>query len=207
MSKNNKKFYAYLVNGKSGVVDNWPECQKLVSGKDGAKFKGFAGKEEAELWLDAGAKYGMKHLAIKDGIYFDSGTGAGEGVEISVTDKNGKSLLNKVLQKEKINNRGFCLLERSATNNFGELLALKYALEIALKDPWLGLGQVKNIFGDSKLVIDFWSKGYIKKDNLPEETVELSSEVKKLRYEFEKNGGKIELISGASNPADLGFHR
>jgi len=56
------KFYAYLVNGKSGVTDNWPDCQKLVSGKLGAKFKGFVKKEEAELWLSLGAKYEIKRL-------------------------------------------------------------------------------------------------------------------------------------------------
>lgn len=195
------KFYAYSVNGKIGITDNWPECQSLVSGKDNAKYKSFLSKEEAELWLKAGAKYEVKHIAVKDGIYFDAGTGAGEGVEISVTDKNGKSLLNKVLSENQINKRGFCLLPQGVTNNFGELLACKYALEVAIKE------NVKNIFGDSKLVIDFWSKGYIKKDNLPEETIELSNEVKKLRYQFEANDGVIELISGGSNPADLGFHK
>ena len=195
------KFYAYLVDGKMGVTDNWPECQKLVMGKNGAKFKSFTTKDEAQRWLTAGAKYEIKHLADKDGIYFDAGTGAGNGVEISVTDKHGKSLLSKVLPKAKINNRGFYLLGKEVTNNLGELLACRYALEIALKD-----GE-KNIFGDSKLVIDFWSKGYIKKDNLPEETIELAFEIKKLRYRFEQDGGKIELISGASNPADLGFHK
>ena len=101
------KFYAYLVNGKSGVTDNWPDCQKLVSGKLGAKFKGFVKKEEAELWLSLGAKYEIKRLSVKDGIYFDAGTGAGNGVEISVTDKNGKSLLSKVflilVAKSKLN--------------------------------------------------------------------------------------------------------
>lgn len=199
MSK--QKYYAYLVDGKMGITDNWPECQKLVSGKEGAKYKSFSSSKEAELWLEAGAKYEIKHVILRDGIYFDAGTGAGNGVEISVTDKNSKSLLNKVLSKKQINSRGFYLLEQGGTNNFGELLACKYALEIALKE------NVKNVFGDSKLVIDFWSKGYIKKDNLPKETVELSFEVKKLRYQFEQKGGKIELISGGDNPADLGFHR
>ncbi len=201
MSIKSKKFYAYLVDDKTGITDNWPDCQELVSGKLGARFKGFANKEDALLWLEAGAKYEVKHISAKDGIYFDAGTGAGNGVEISVTDKKANSLLNKVLSKDKINNRGFYLLPQGVTNNFGELLACKYALEIAIKE------NIKNIFGDSKLVVDFWSKGYIKKDNLPKETVELSNEVKKLRYRFEINGGVIELISGASNPADLGFHR
>jgi hypothetical protein len=65
---------------------------------------------------------------------------------------------------------------------------------------------IKNIFGDSKLILDYWSKGFIKKD-MAEETISLANEVKKLRYVFEKEGGEIEHISGGSNPADLGFHR
>jgi len=195
------KFYAYLIDGKMGITDNWPECQKLVSGKKSAKYKSFSSKEQAELWLKAGAKYEIKHIVLQDGIYFDAGTGSGNGVEISVTDKNAKSLLSKILPKNKINNRGFCLLPQGVTNNYGELLACKYALEIAIKS------EIKNISGDSKLVIDFWSKGYIKKDNLPKQTIDLSMEVKKLRYQFELNGGVIELISGDDNPADLGFHK
>jgi ribonuclease HI len=61
------------------------------------KFKGFVNKEEAVLWLNAGAKYEIKHMSVKDGIYFDAGTGSGQGVEISVTDKNAKSLLDEIM--------------------------------------------------------------------------------------------------------------
>ena len=88
-----KKYYAYLVDGKKGVVDNWPECQEIVAGKPGAKFKGFESEETAEAWLDAGADYKLKNVAVEDGIYFDSGTGARQGVEIQVAEKNGKSIL------------------------------------------------------------------------------------------------------------------
>lgn len=198
MSK--KKYYAYSINGKKGIIDNWPECQNIVSGKLNAKYKGFETKDQAERWLENGADYKSKNTASEKGIYFDAGTGAGKGVEISVTDENGNSLLNKVLKKKDINEKGFHLINSGATNNFGELLACKYALGIALKE------NIKTIFGDSKLILDYWSKGYIKKE-LPEETISLSNEVKKLRYSFEKDGGKIEHISGGSNPADLGFHK
>jgi L-lactate utilization protein LutC len=37
--------------------------------------------------------------------------------------------------------------------------------------------------------------------------VDLANEVKTLRHMFEKRGGEINLISGSSNPADLGFHK
>ena len=196
-----KKYYAFSVNGKNGITDTWAECQKKVSGIPSARYKSFPTKEEAERWLDAGADYNVKHVAIEDGIYFDAGTGAGNGVEISVTDKTGKSLLNKATPKLKINPRGFHLIPERVTNNFGELLACKYALQIALSD------KVKQVFGDSALVIDFWSKGYIKKENMPEETLALAAEVKILRKEFEAKGGIITAIPGSSNPADLGFHK
>lgn len=198
MSK--KKYYAYSINGKTGITNNWPECQKIVSGMVNTKYKGFESKDQAERWLENGADYKSKNTASEKGIYFDAGTGAGNGVEISVTDELGNSLLSKILNKKDINEKGFHLIPDAVTNNFGELLACKYALQIALKE------NIKNVFGDSKLILDYWSKGYIKKE-LPEETISLANEVKKLRYSFEKDGGKIEHISGGSNPADLGFHR
>lgn len=183
-----KKYYVYVVDGKSGITDNWPECQKIVSGVPGAKFKGFATKDEAEKWLDAGADYKVKHFDLEMGIYFDAGTGAGNGVEIRVCDQDEKDFLKENLGKD-------------VTNNFGELMACKNAIEFALKND------VKKIFGDSKLVIDYWSKGYIKKDNVSEDTIALAEETKKLRYKYEKGGGVIKLISGDHNPADLGFHK
>ncbi len=182
-----QKWYAYSVNGKKGIVDNWPECQEIVAGANGAKYKGFESKDSAEAWLNAGADYKIKNIAVEDGIYFDAGTGSGEGVEIQLADKNGKSFLRENLG-------------RNVTNNYGELTACKKALELALKN-----GE-KRIFGDSKLVIEYWSKGHIKYE-VGEETVNLAQEVKILRQKFETLGGKIIRISGGGNPADLGFHK
>jgi|WetSurMetagenome_2_1015567.scaffolds.fasta_scaffold271457_2 ribonuclease H-related protein len=193
-----KKYYAYSINGNEGITDSWPQCQKFVSGIVGAKYKGFESKSEAERWLEAGASYSLKHIAGEKGIYFDAGTGSGNGTEINVSDESGSPLLEKVIDKKTLNKKGHYSTE--GTNNYGELLACKYALEIALKED------IKKIFGDSKLILDYWSKGFIKKE-MPEETISLSNEVKKLRYRFEKEGGRIEHISGGSNPADLGFHR
>ncbi|MDD3919543.1 MAG: viroplasmin family protein [Candidatus Pacebacteria bacterium] len=193
-----QKFYAYSTEGKTGVTNTWAECLSIVSGKE-AKYKSFESKAEAERWLEAGADYAIKHLAAEEGIYFDAGTGAGKGVQINVTDQNGKSLLHRIMD-EKLDSKGHYTIPEVATNNFGELLASKYALQLAIKDG------SKKIFGDSKLILDYWSKGYIKKE-VGEKTVELALEVKKLRYEFEKAGGQMIHISGGSNPADLGYHK
>ena len=195
-----KKFYAYKAGDEKGVADNWNECAGIVGGQSGAKYKSFESESEARRWLDAGADYAIKHIALEPGIYFDAGTGGGNGVEISVTDSRGYGLLHRVLPEDELSARGHYLLERGRTNNFGELLACKYALQIALETG------MEKIFGDSKLVLDFWSKGHIKKE-MDGETIALANEVAKLRKKFERQGGCLERISGGANPADLGFHK
>jgi ribonuclease HI len=196
------KFYAYFIpqGKKQSVVEGWAACEKLVKGKMGARCKGFKTREEAEEWLRQGASYTVTSaVQLESGIYFDAGTGRGEGVEVSVTDEKGKNLLHKAIPREELNRFRKHVLGSEATNNFGELLACKYALEIAMKTG------VKKVFGDSKLVIDYWSKWRVKKD-VPEETFQRAREVSGLRKEFEAQGGEIMRISGAHNPADLGFH-
>ncbi len=207
MPAKKKKYYAYFVpNGKQGVTDGWTSCERFVSGKTGARFKAFDTKTGAEAWLKQGATYEEKasrpRPTLKHGVYFDAGTGRGAGVEISVTDERGKDLLHEAISPKKLNRFGKHLLDNAAaTNNYGELLALRYALEIAHAT------HTKKVFGDSKLVIEFWSKWRIKRNDLPKETVALADEVSQARETFEKNGGTVERISGDFNPADLGFHR
>lgn len=204
------KYYAYFVPGgigvvkpMSGITDDWKKCEKIVVGKTGARFKAFEKREAAEEWLAHGARYEAKPMVrLERGVYFDAGTGRGKGVEISVTDEQGKNLLHKAVSKQELNQFGKHLVAAdAATNNYGELLAFRYALEIAKKM------KVKKVFGDSRLVIDYWSKWRIKRNELPEETVALADEVAELREEFEAAGGVVERILGGHNPADLGFHR
>lgn len=200
-----QKFYAYFIplsasfkTSKQGVTDNWAECEPKVKGIAGARFRSFGNLEDAEVWLRSGADYAK----IKDyplGIYFDAGTGRGNGVEVSVVNEKKENLLPAVLKKSKINKFGKELLPREFSNNYGELLALSYALKIALK------GGVKNIYGDSALVVNYWSKGMVRKERTAE-TIKLAKKVTVLRKKFEAGGGRITLISGGMNPADLGFH-
>ena len=102
--------------------------------------------------------------------------------------------------QEHINRHGKHLIPRNVTNNYGELLACKYALLLALREG------ITRVFGDSNLIIAYWSKGHIKNE-VAADTIALAFEVAKLRREFEAGGGKIAHISGDDNPADLGFHR
>ena len=131
---------------------------------------------------------------LEKGIYFDSGTGRGIGVEVRVTDENKENILNKIspsalkeLLKDTTwikNEFGNIQFETKKTNNFGEL-----------------------ILGDSRLVIDYWSLGRFHENNLELETINYINKVIQLRKEFEKNKGIVRHISGDVNPADLGFHK
>ena len=42
-----QKYYAYLIGKDKGITDNWPECQEMVAGKNGAKYKGFESQAAA----------------------------------------------------------------------------------------------------------------------------------------------------------------
>ena len=210
-----KKVYAYFLEAenKKGIVNTWDECKALVHGKK-ARYRSFTSAAEGKKWLEAGAHYEtkpadetpkvkkerLKELLTK-GIYFDSGTGRGIGVEVRVTDIDGNSLLKKSSYAFDINEFGNLNLGSDRTNNYGELMGLYLAMDIAEQT-----GE-KNIFGDSNLVIYFWSKGLYKRDNLNERTISLIMKVIDKRKRFEKSGGKIEYVSGDVNPADLGFHK
>lgn len=200
MAIKEKKYYAYLLpDGARGVAEDWASCERKVKGVREARYRSFKSLADAEAWLGAGAEY-EKNVAPKliKGIYFDAGTGRGAGVEASVTDEKGNDLLWEAVSGKKLNPFGKLPLA-GATNNFGELTAAKYALQLALAKG------VKRVFGDSRLILEYWSKGLVNK-TIPAKTVKLAKEVAVLRAEFEKKGGTIEFISGDWNPADLGFH-
>lgn len=195
------KYYGYFIlrTGKKGITENWSECEKIIHHEANSRFKSFKTLSEAKEWLKAGAFYSFKKK-LEQGIYFDSGTGRGLGVEISVTDENGNDFLVKRNFKKHLDKAGHFIL-KDVSNNYGELLACYYALKMAIREG------IKKVFGDSKLVINYWSKGFMNKDKLSLQTKKLIKSVTLLRKKFEENSGKVEYISGDDNPADLGFHR
>ena len=213
-----QKYYAYFFDEKNnGIVDTWSECEKIVHGTK-ARYKSFIDKSVAQDWLDNGANY-EKNISLKTpvntilekGIYFDSGTGRGIGVEVRVTDENKENILDKIspsalkeLLKDTTwikNEFGNIQFETKKTNNFGELIGFYFALNCAK------LLKYNLILGDSRLVIDYWSLGRFYENNLELETINYINKVIQLRKEFEKNKGVVRHISGDVNPADLGFHK
>jgi ribonuclease HI len=54
------KYYVVWKGHRPGIYTSWDECKKQVSGAEGAKFKSFATKEEAE------AAFGQSYEAVKE---------------------------------------------------------------------------------------------------------------------------------------------
>lgn len=195
-------FYAYILSDKKGIVEDWESCKALVNGVSSAKFKKFKTLVEANAFIN------NENIELEDAIYFDAGTGRGRGVEVRITDKNKNSLIPVLKENRKdiidfFNKKGWNINEFSNielgnnyTNNFGELLGCYVALIIA------NIKGENKIFGDSNLVIAYWSKEICNIED--KETLKLIEVVSKLRNNF---NGKIEHISGDINPADLGFHK
>lgn len=198
------KVYAwYNSNLDNGIDKDWNTCKE----RKALRYKSFKTLQEAQDWLDGGAKYEKPKIELNEGVYFDSGTGRGRGItEVRVTDKDKNSLLKHLITPKftqwleslgwKINEFDNIELDPDKSNNYGELLGLYLALEIARK-----LGYT-DVYGDSKLVIYYWSKGQY--NNLPKDTVKLIEKVTENRKNF---GGNIRYINGDFNPADLGFHK
>lgn len=180
------KYYAFKTDSKEGVVNSWQECKQVVTGVK-SRYKKFNKKEDAVKWLENGCK-----IILEKGIYFDGGTGSGI-TEARVTNEKGESILNNTNHAGNIELKG-------KTNNFAELFAFTKAIEIALEL------EVDKIFGDSKLVIDYWSKNIFNRE-IEKETQALIAKASALRKKYENRGGTILHISGDINPADLGYHK
>lgn len=207
--KSTKKYYAYAVGGEEGIVESWTECSLRVHGRQ-ARYKGFPTREEARAWLAGGALYeerGRTKKALQEdlpaeAIYFDAGTGRGLGTEARVTDREGTPLTWMALDESRVTKEGNLRLA-GRTNNYGELTAFCMAVEIAMQK-----GR-KLVLGDSKLVIEYWSKGHVsaKVRERDPDLVALAERARELRRRFEAQGGRVAHVSGDVNPADLGFHR
>lgn len=218
--------YAVMVVYKDddGVLDtagsrffsNWNDAKKYIDGNNEddeklesylsygeeakIRFKKFESQELADKWVEFAGNPPVD--LDEDGIYFDAGTGGGKGVRCRVTDIRGMMLdldTEIPLMYDEDNN---IKLEDGKTNNYGELFAMYLGLQYALANDKL------KIFGDSMLVIKYWSMGKYNKEKMTNaDTISLIDKTEALRKRFSDKGGRVNWISGDRNPADLGYHK
>ena len=204
-------FYAFRTDQDEGVVESWAECERRTRGRS-ARYRRFSDRASARAWLAAGARYqdraSDKASAVRqmpaDSVFFDAGTGRGRGTEVKVVDRDGVPLLHLTDPPEgELTAEGTLLLGRGRTNNYGELLGCLLGLRAAA-----ALG-AKHLFGDSRLVLDYWSLGKVTKEKRDSDPAayRLALETAAARRRFEAAGGVLGHVPGGVNPADLGFHK
>ena len=154
-----KKYYVVWKGKETGVFNSWDTVKKLVQGFDGAQYKSFADKKEAEaafkksykdykgkntkkptLSAAEKAKYG---LPIENSLTVDAACSGNPGkMEYrGVTNYNKKEVFRKGPY-------------HGGTNNIGEFLALVHGIALLKKK---GLHKMP-IYSDSKIAMSWVKK-------------------------------------------------
>lgn len=202
------KFYAVWNGRQTGIFNTWEECKKQVEGFDGAQYKSFESKTEAEnalkrnyfAVLNPSAKQTSNGKSIKtpkpkhEALVVD----AAWNTKTGDMEYQGKYLQNKLFVFKK---GPF----QDGTNNIGEFLAIVHALAF-LKQHNSDLP----IYSDSKTAISWVKK---KKANTKLEPTGRNNELFDLLERAEKwlrdnnFSNKIlkwETEDWGENPADFG---
>lgn len=138
-----KKFYAVAKGKQTGIFTNWAETKALIDGFPGARYKGFATKDEAQQWLNGDQTIRTPKSKTKTSkvtsrspdeltesivVYTDGGsrnTGNVNGGHVKKQDKAAWAYLVKANGQQYSGSEG----EFGATNNRMEIMALIKALE------------------------------------------------------------------------------
>lgn len=202
------KFYAIWRGHKPGVYDTWLECKAQINGYQGAQYKAFPNKVQAELALKDSY---WKHIQIKEksvtktpnihpntliknSICVDAACSGNPGIlEYRAVD---------TLTKEEIFRRGPF---PEGTNNLGEFLALVHGISYLQKN-----NLTKSIYSDSATAIAWFRNKKVKTKLEPnEKNKELLALVQKAESYLHNNTISIEVLkwpteSWGEIPADFG---
>jgi ribonuclease HI len=153
-----KKYYVVWKGKKTGVFDNWKECEAQIKGVEGAAFKSFPDLEEAReafgrRWEDY-VKNRVSNPRVGNPVWeswcVDAACSGNPGVMEyrGVETKTGRQLFHK---------GPFPL----GTNNIGEFLGIVHALALLKKE-----GNPIIVYSDSRVAIK-WVKDKAPKTKLP----------------------------------------
>ncbi len=200
------KFYAVWSGREKGVFNSWDDCKKQVDGFDGAQYKSFESKTEAENALKRNyyVVVNPKSSATQTAIKQPSPTFAAWAVDAAWNTKTGDMEYQGVdLQTKTLVFRKGPFFD--GTNNIGEFLAIVHALALLKKH-----NSDVPIFSDSKTAIS-WVKA--KKANTKLESTTKNAELFELIERAEAwlkdNNYKNKILKWETkwwgeNPADFG---
>jgi ribonuclease H-related protein len=179
--KNGKKFL--LTNNKTYVKENILLIKK------------FNLSINAKKWLlKINIINNINQIQTNKMIFCDSGTSNSNTTEIKALFKNKNILTYKY--NLYLNREGNLTLNNSFSNNFGELLAIFFSLEYALRN------NIKYICSDSLIVSVYWINNFFS-DKINNITKILIKNTILYYKMFRKRKGKIFLIPSKYNKADV----
>ncbi len=154
-----KKYYVVWKGKETGVFSSWDKVKKLVQGFDGAQYKSFADKTEAEKafkksYKDYRGKDTKKPtLSAKEKAKYGSPIAQTLSVDAACSGNPGKMEYRGVLtdSKKEVFKMG---PYENGTNNIGEFLALVHGIAL-LKSK--GLHKTP-IYSDSKIAMSWLKK-------------------------------------------------
>lgn len=134
------KVYAVKRGRHPGIYTSWSECQREISGYSGAIYQSFSNRSAAAEWLNSNEQLSNSSSdLVKENssaviyLFTDGGSrnhGNKSGQHVKKTDKAAWALLITKNGRQFTKTGG----EFGATNNRMELMALRNALQILLKN-------------------------------------------------------------------------
>ncbi len=164
-----KKVYAVRKGKKTGLFDNWADCQQSVTGYPGAEFKGFFSIEEAREYLRNEKENSNSSFLSKGNS--NQETEAGRNclvayVDGSFDEKIGRYSFGCVLitpEGEKIlrSGNGESPEAVAIRNVAGEMLGAMYAVKWAMKNGYSEIEICYDYQGIEKWAVGEWKTNHI----------------------------------------------
>lgn len=154
---NKNKFYVVWQGLNPGIYSSWEECLLQVKGVQGAKYKGFATREEAEVAFSEGAPtFQRKSSSLQQAKTLPADINSAIAVDASCLGNPGKMEYRGVWAAD-----GGVIFNvgpfEDGTNNIGEFLAIVHALAWQEKN-----GSNYTIYSDSRNAMLWVEKGVCK---------------------------------------------
>ena len=199
------KFYVVWRGLTPGIYSSWNECEKQVKGVDGARFKSFKTREEAENALELGPEKLQRISAIeRNRNKSNPPDGRTIAVDAACSGNPGKMEYRGVFTEtstELFRSKVF----EEGTNNIGEFLAIVHCL------AWQQKKRINYpIYSDSQNAIN-WVKAGKARTKLfrSAKTEELFQLIERAEFWLKNNDFRVQIMkwetkSWGEIPADFG---
>lgn len=155
-----QKFYVVWAGTTPGIYTSWHDCEQQVKGVDGARYKSFASREEAERafagspwdYIKPSATKAKTSVSIPDAVQNANAIAADAACSGNPGPMEYRGVYVPTGQEL------FHFGPVHGTNNIGEFLAIVHAMAYIEKNGWQGF----SVYSDSRNAIKWVNEGHCK---------------------------------------------